>query len=224
MGIFILGGCKKKDNNPIAIFSSWGVALNDDSPSFILDWNFPKKIIINNINNIGNISQIPDSTRCFMYYSFVTPSTDSSLINVNTITTILTKKLQEYNASIPASDTFGKNLLYIDNPFVSQNFLTIPFSYYYSNPNIKHMISLVYNADNPLWDKDTMCVEFKHNAKGDEGNYPSGTTSIAFNLNSQRPPIGIRKDSFFIKMSYTTTASLSIGSESKTIVIPAKWQ
>lgn len=226
--IFFFSSCFKNKNTP-TLYSSWGIVVNPELnvPKFVFDWNFLKQSSANNLNNFKGIGTIPDSVRFFMYYSFVNPSVDSTLININNLSTILTKKLQFYNGITAVPDTFGTNPLNIDTyynaPFFKQNYLTIPFGYYLSKAGITHMISLVYNANNSLWNNtlDTMKVEFRHNAKGDDGNFPSTNNWVAFNLNGLKPTGA--PDSFKIRIVYISL-SQSLGNIPDTIVVPAKWQ
>ncbi len=99
------------------------------------------------------------------------------------IENILTKDIIPLTSEI--NDSIGNDRINITHAWIAQNYITIECQFYRSySSDIKHMLNMVYDAENPVIDENGyLNLEFRHNAYND-ANLKINEALVSFKLDN----------------------------------------
>ncbi len=167
--------CEKDD--PISYYSVLGIlSINNDS--VIIDSDAGEKLLINNSIQ----SYFEDGDRVVAVFSLMDeelPEGIDYLIEISDIDTVLFKPIIELTSE--NSDSLGDDPLQVDDLWIAKDYMNINFSYY--GGQATHFINLA--MDNNSTASDTVTLEIRHNANGDNGTYPLASF-VSFDLSKAK--------------------------------------
>ena len=146
---------------------------NDELINFHFVLDNGKTVNPISINNITY--KAIDGQRAFAYLRLLNAKSaladDSYDYNAEVfyVENILTKNIVELNTT--NKDSIGNDVIDISKIWMAQGYITIECQLYVLNEGVKHMLNLVYNADQPMIDDDGYIqLEFRQNAFSNLGS------------------------------------------------------
>lgn len=168
-----LFSCSKEGTDLDKFYLSYGVVVGDN-PDYKIKLDNGMTLIID-INRVPNFD-VKDGQRVLADYTPINnlpegtptllPVTETRVI-LNYLYDILSKDY--LNATDidtdEKRDSIGYDYINVNDAWIGSKFLNIHFEFYMNNPNLRHMVNLVY--DEIRSDEDDIYLTFKHNAKND---------------------------------------------------------
>ncbi len=166
-------GCDDDDNYPTRYYSSTGTFIKGDD-SFYFKTDQGNVMALSSGSNLNEDDFSNDSTRALSVFYVEKEYSEGdidSLINVTDYDEILTKSIFHFTSETEedVKDSIGNDAIHIRDMWITDNYLTIYFSYYGGSEI--HYINLVQDADSLESADGDLILEFKHNANSDNYGY-----------------------------------------------------
>ncbi len=164
--------CDDDDDHPDRYYSDTGTLIkSDDSFYYVSDEG--GVMVIDESSEVDEDSLTSDSTRASVVYIVKKQYDEGDYdckIKITEYDEILTKSIFHFYSDTEddVRDSIGNDIIRIKNAWISDDYLTIYFSYY--GGSVTHYINLVQDEDSLETDDGKLILELKHNANDDPYN------------------------------------------------------
>ncbi len=165
-------GCDDDDDHPDRYYSGTGTLIKgDDSFYYVSDGGSVMEI--DSSSDVDKDSLSSDSTRASIVYIVKKRYDEGDYdykIKITDYEEILTKSIFHFTSDTgeDVRDSIGNDVVHIKDAWITDNYLTIYFSYY--GGSVTHYINLVQDADSLQTEDGELLLELKHNANDDTYN------------------------------------------------------